>query len=139
MVVAAASPCFADTFFFLALLNASDVKHHQLAINANPVDRPIVTTAWILLELADHLCDVGNRHLFPEVLQALHADRRVRTLPADQALLEQAIDLYRRRPDKSWSLTDCTSFVVMAAEGISGALTADHHFEQAGFKALLKI
>ena len=134
-MAAAAPPCFADTFFFLALLNADDVEHHRLALEANGVDRPIITTAWVLLELADHLCDLRNRHLFPQILQALRADRRMRILPADQAVLEQAIDLYRRRPDKEWSLTDCTSFVVMGAEGVSEALTADHHFEQAGFKA----
>jgi predicted nucleic acid-binding protein len=43
-----------------------------------------------------------------------------------------------QRPDKEWSLTDCNSFVVMQHEGISEALTGDHHFEQAGFVALLK-
>ena len=138
-MAAAAPPCFADTFFFIALLNASDVKHQRLALDANAVDRPIVTTAWVLLELADHLCDARNRHLFPEVLDALRGDRRVRILPAEQAMLEQAVELYRRRADKDWSLTDCTSFIIMTAEGINEALTADHHFEQAGFKALLKI
>jgi uncharacterized protein len=46
--------------------------------------------------------------------------------------------LYERRPDKSWSLTDCISFVVMQRDGISEALTGDHHFEQAGFVRLLK-
>ena len=40
--------------------------------------------------------------------------------------------------DKEWTLTDCISFVVMQREGITDALTADHHFEQAGFVALLK-
>ncbi len=42
------------------------------------------------------------------------------------------------RPDKDWSLTDCISFVVMEEHGITDALTGDHHFEQAGFRALLK-
>ena len=35
-------------------------------------------------------------------------------------------------------MTDCLSFVVMQHKGITQALTADHHFEQAGFTALLK-
>jgi uncharacterized protein len=54
------------------------------------------------------------------------------------AAVMSPLDLYRDRPDKAWSLTDCISFVVMADKGIRDALTADHHFEQAGFVALLK-
>jgi predicted nucleic acid-binding protein len=47
------------------------------------------------------------------------------------------MELYRSRYDKPWSLTDCISFVVMADEGLTEALTGDRHFEQAGFKAML--
>lgn len=42
--------------------------------------------------------------------------------------------LFASRADKAWSLTDCISFRVMAERGLSDALTADHHFEQAGFR-----
>jgi uncharacterized protein len=48
------------------------------------------------------------------------------------------MQFYRERPDKEWSLTDCISFVVMAEKGLSEALTGGRHFEQAGFKPLLK-
>lgn len=41
-------------------------------------------------------------------------------------------------PTRIWSLTDCISFEVMGEFGLTEALTADHHFEQAGFRALLK-
>jgi hypothetical protein len=53
-------------------------------------------------------------------------------------LFEAGLRLYSDRPDKDWSLTDCTSFVVMKRLRITEALTADRHFEQAGFKVLLK-
>lgn len=46
-------------------------------------------------------------------------------------------EFYRQRRDKEWSLTDCISFVVMQEEQLTEALTADRHFEQAGFKPLL--
>ena len=132
------TPCFADTFFFLALLNASDDEYHAKARAANRVDRPVITSQWVLLELADHLCDARNRHLFGRLLDALRQDSRYEILPADATLLESAIALYRNRQDKDWSLTDCTSFELMKDRGIPEALTADHHFEQAGFIALLK-
>ena len=59
-------------------------------------------------------------------------------LPCSQLELDAGINLYLSRPDKDWSLTDCTSFVAMQERGLTDALTADHHFEQAGFIALLK-
>ena len=63
-------------------------------------------------------------------------DRRVRRhLPE---LFASGSDLYAQRLDKDWSLTDCISFVVMRERGIAEALTADHHFEQAGFTILLR-
>lgn len=52
-------------------------------------------------------------------------------------LLDRGVSLLRNRPDKEWPLTDCISFVVMQEQGLSDALTADRHFEQAGFKSLL--
>ncbi len=52
-------------------------------------------------------------------------------------MIQRGRELYRGRPDKEWSLTDCISFVVMRDEHLTEALTADRHFEQAGFKPLL--
>jgi hypothetical protein len=58
------TPCFADTFFFLALLNAKDATYHERAREANLLDRSVLTSYWVLLELADHLCDERNRRTF---------------------------------------------------------------------------
>jgi len=62
----------------------------------------------------------------------------VKIFEAEKQLFEAGFALFRDRPDKEWSLTDCISFVVMKQEGLTEALTRDHHFEQAGFKSLLK-
>lgn len=129
--------CFVDTYFFLALLNRKDPRHLE-AVRANRIIRPMITTSWILLELADHLCDIQNRRLFKEVRSAITVDPRFTLLPTDQMQLDQAMQFYDQRPDKEWLLTDCTSFIVMRRHGIHDALTADHHFEQAGFNLLLK-
>lgn len=48
-----------------------------------------------------------------------------------------ALALLRRRLDKTYSLCDAVSFVVMWDRGIADALTTDRHFTQEGFVALL--
>jgi predicted nucleic acid-binding protein len=58
-------------------------------------------------------------------------------VPLDSRLLQRGLDLFAKRADKDWSVTDCASFVVMQDEGIAEALTGDSHFTQAGFKVLL--
>lgn len=94
----------------------------------------MVATAWIVVELADALCDPPNR--LDRLFTSLSDDPNVTIVQDEPSLLDRGIDLYRRRPDKAWSLTDCISFVVMEERGLKDALTADRHFEQAGFRPL---
>ena len=62
----------------------------------------------------------------------------VEIVPTSEELYQRAFQLYQSRADKEWGLTDCVSFVVMQDRGLSDALTTDKHFEQAGFRALLR-
>lgn len=132
------TPVFADTFYFIALLSPDDAAH-QRAVEYSRLIEKSVTTEWVLLELADGLANTDNRHLFQETRDALLTDPSpAEVIPLDMTLHQRAIDLYTRRADKDWSLTDCVSFLVMQDRGLTEALTADRHFEQAGFVALLK-
>jgi hypothetical protein len=92
----------------------------------------------VLLEVGDALCAPHDHDDFLALYQTLQADRRVKIIRLTQALFERGLQRFRDRPDKDWPLTDCISFVVMEDEDIREALTGDHHFEQAGFRALLK-
>ena len=131
-------PVYADTFYFLALLHFDDAAHARaLSISQTRAD-PLLTTTWVLTEVADALATPGLRESFPRLLAALRADPACTIVPPTQILFDQGVELYAERPDKGWSLTDCISFVVMRERGIAEALTDDHHFEQAGFAALLK-
>jgi hypothetical protein len=69
-------------------------------------------------------------------VQDHRVNRNVTIIPADRAMLDRGLRLYSQRPDKDWSLTDCVSFVAMQDARVTDALTGDHHFEQAGFRAL---
>jgi uncharacterized protein len=129
---------FADTFYFLAIVNVRDAAHQKAVAFSDVHDGTLVTTAWVLTELADGLSRSAQRKAFRRVLDDLDADPNTILIPPSPRLFQKGAKLYDARPDKLWSLTDCISFVVMEEQGISDALTGDHHFEQAGFNALLK-
>ncbi len=129
---------FADAFVFLAMLNRHD-RCHAAAVEALAATcNPLVTTAWVLTELADGLCAARSRAVFVALEQRLRQNPSVTIIPSDERLYEAGLELYRQRPDKDWSLTDCISFVVMRERGIEEALTGDQHFAQAGFVAMLR-
>ena len=129
---------FADTFYFFALLSDKDESHAKAVAWSEAYRGRLVTTEWVLIELADGLASSQQRNLFPKVRRDLLTDPQYSVVSLDLPLYEQGLLLYEGRPDKQWSLTDCISFVTMKRDGINDALTADHHFEQAGFVALLK-
>jgi predicted nucleic acid-binding protein len=129
---------FADSFYFISLANTSDCAHADAVAVLQEMDYPVLTTTWVLLEVADALSSAENKPLFTKLLKTLQSDRQIEVLPATQASFDAGLRLFTDRMDKDWSLTDCISFVVMKEHKITDALTGDHHFEQAGFKALLK-
>lgn len=131
-------PVFADTFFFFAILNRGDPSHQRATAFSRNGRRLLITTDWVITELADGLSRIQDRERFMDLYRHVQLSPSIRVVPASRELLEEGIALYAARPDKEWSLTDCVSFVVMRDEGMTQALTGDQHFEQAGFAALLK-
>ena len=131
------SEVFADAYYLLALVNPRDEAHAMAVEFSEKCADVVVTTEWVLTELGDGLSRQSDRKVFERVLDGLRSDPQTLTVPASHELFEDGVRLYNSRPDKEWSLTDCTSFVVMRHRGITAALTGDRHFEQAGFVALL--
>lgn len=130
---------FLDTVYVLALYNRGD-QHHKAALAYAPrLDKvsEIWTTEAVLLEIGNGLSAV-NRPAAVEFIKSCYAERGpIRLVRLTSELLREALQLYASRQDKRWGLTDCISFVVMNEIGLTDALTTDHHFEQAGFRALL--
>ena len=130
-------PVFADTSFYIALVNPRDVHHPDaLAYMRNHRGR-VTTTDYVLIEVGNWLSHVGDRPSFVALMRQLETDPELTVVPGSRDLFEQGYELYKARADKAWSLTDCISFVVMKQLGLSEALTADRHFGQAGFTVLL--
>jgi hypothetical protein len=129
---------FADAYYFLALANPDDQAHRRAFGSYAHSSGRLVTTVFVLAEVGDALSRPAARHRFQLLLELLQRSPEAAIVWGTEDLFARAVAFYRRRPDKEWSLTDCISFVVMEERGIKEALTGDRHFEQAGFKALLK-
>lgn len=128
---------FADTYYYLAMVNDTDAGYRRAMEFSETFHGLTLTTEFVLTEVADALSSQLQRPAFIELLDSLVNDPTVTIIAASHELFDQGVDLYSRRFDKNWSLTDCTSFVVMQERGISEALSADKHFAQAGFTPLL--
>ena len=99
-----------------------------------------VTTNYVLTELVA-LMGSRTRLSRPQTLAAIetiHQSPRFEIVHITPEIHQSAFDLLRSREDKNWSWVDAASFVVMQKRGLAQALTTDHHFDQAGFKRLVK-
>lgn len=120
---------FADTSFFQALLNPSDAWHTAACSFCDDYSDEVITTEYVLLELGALMSRGPARRLFTELVERLDSDEATRVVPASPELFEAGLSLFTERPDKEWSLSDCISFALMKRDGITDALTTDHHFE----------
>ncbi len=131
---------FADTFYWIALLSRRDAWHAQVTAFSQALtdaDRVWTTDAIFVEVLAAF--SAGGAHLRQEavlLIDELLNDPSVHVVEATRSLFLDGLSLYRVRPDKEYSLTDCMSMQVMRRERLTDILTNDHHFTQEGFTIL---
>lgn len=134
------SEVFLDASYAIALSSPTD-EHHaragELAQRMETERTRLITTRAVILEIGNALARLRYRRAAVELLDAMENDPTVEIVPVAERLFERAFHIYRERPDKEWGLTDCLSFVVMEDRELTETLTADDHFRQAGFRALL--
>jgi predicted nucleic acid-binding protein len=129
---------FLDTVFLQAQLNPRD-RHHARARAFVPQLREageVWVTEAVLVEVGNALSAV-NRSAAAQLIQQCYQTANTHVVSIDTGLFSRAVQLYQSRPDKTWGLTDCISFVVMHDQNLTDAVTTDRHFVQAGFRALL--
>lgn len=112
---------FADTAFYLALINPRDQFHRSAVALNDALESPMVTTAWVMLEFANALAESRGRERFAQVIQDLRSEADVTLIEPEQGLFDRGCQLYGARADKEWSLTDCISFCVMKEYGLAEA------------------
>lgn len=128
---------FADTFYFLAIINPKEPAHEAAVQYSTSHRLRLLTTHWVILEVGNALSRGPNRRVFRQLFQNLMGAPGNEVAAATDELFSRGVELFDARADKTWSLTDCLSFIVVEDRRITDALTADRHFEQAGFRALL--
>lgn len=131
-------PVFADTSYYVALVNAADPRHERAVVLADGLLGRVFVTEYILVELGSMLSNGSDRFVYVELIDRWQDDHSTTVIPADPSLFRQGFSLFAARPDKKWSLVDCISFTVMKQRRLTEALTTDRHFAQAGFHALLR-
>ena len=136
-----AAELFVDTLYLVALIDRLDpwagtVRNARRRIRG----MRLVTSEFVLAEFLGFVCEAGPflRQEAIALTGRLRGDPTVTVRPATSTLFEDGLRLYEARPDKGYSLVDCTSMVIMRERGIAGVLSADRHFEQEGFRALLR-
>lgn len=132
---------FLDTAFAIALSSPKDAHHEhavQISEQLEADGTGLVTTRAVIIEIGNALAKQLFRATAIELIESLEQDPTTEIIPVSQELYERAFVLYRERMDKEWGMTDCISFVVMRERGLTASLTTDRHFQQAGFRALLR-
>lgn len=124
---------FVDTWALIAWVGAKETQHERVRHYFTTEKRDFYTTEWVLVEFANGLSDRNSKSVAIRLVNTITSTRLIETIECNSEFYDAAWDLFCRRPDKDWSLVDCGSFLVMESLDIVEALTADHHFRQAGF------
>jgi uncharacterized protein len=110
---------FGDTYYFLAIGNERDQGHQRAVQYAASYKGQILTTEWVLTEVADALASPAQRGQFLTLFELIKDDSNWTVVAASHELLARGIAFFSQRSDKSWSLTDCISFMVMQEHGLT--------------------
>jgi uncharacterized protein len=132
---------YVDTGYWIAILSALDQWHSRaVAVSKRfaASDR-FYTSDFVLLELMNFFSASGPLHRSNvcTMVDWIQTNSNHIVLPISQQHFLDSRRMYKRHADKEWSLTDCSSFLLMKEFGIEDVLTFDRHFNQAGFRTLL--
>jgi predicted nucleic acid-binding protein len=130
---------FADTFYWIALLDPRDAFHTAVVAFSGTLGAVrVVTTDEVFSEVLSFFSRMGPiwRGKSAALVHDLRSDTAIDVLPQTRADFDAALALYEARLDKEYSLTDCRSMLVMRDLGLTEVLTNDHHFTQEGFTIL---
>lgn len=132
---------FVDASAWIALNHKRD-QDHQKAVTVNKqllrTPRRYLTSNFVLDETYNGLLYQIGHHAAVGFGEKIRQSKLISIVHVTPEIEEAAWQLFKSYSDKTFSFTDCTSFVIVKQFGLTDAFTADHHFEQAGFSIFLK-
>jgi len=134
-------PVFVDTSALIAMGNKRDQFHHQAIELRNQFigsKRDHITTSAVLMELGNAFSPIPLRSPAIRLIETIKISRFWQVLPINDDLFDRGLAKFKQMADKDWSLIDCISIIIAEEFRITEIFTNDHHFEQAGFKILMK-
>jgi len=131
---------FVDTSAWYAVEVEDDVNHEKackfLSLIASGKYGISITTDYVLDETLTLLRSRRDLTSATTFMDKIKKSSSVHILWIDENLFEKALNIFQKSNHKSWSFTDCTSFVLMRELSISEAFTFDSHFREAAFLGL---
>lgn len=127
---------FVDTGAWFAFVNRADPDHDAVAELLDSFEGRLITTSHVFDETVT-LCQARLGHGTAALTGQTLLDPDVVDLFRVSASDEQAAwELFLAREDKTYSFTDCTSFVLMRRLAVPRAAALDGHFRQEGFETV---
>ncbi|MGE0084776.1 MAG: type II toxin-antitoxin system VapC family toxin [Desulfococcaceae bacterium] len=134
-------PVFVDTSALIALGNKEDIFYHQacrIRLELVRTKRKFATTNLVIAELCNAFSNIRFRSIAISTVESIQQSVMWNYIVSDRKLMDEGFALYKKMKDKSWGMVDCVSIVTAEKFGCNEIFTTDHHFEQAGFRILLK-
>jgi predicted nucleic acid-binding protein len=131
---------FTDAFYWVSLANPKDQSYAKVvAVGRSLGQVTLITTEEVLDEFLAYYSGRGRalRELAVATVEKAMANPLVIVRPQSHQTFLDGLALYKARPDKEYSLTDCIAMAAMGKEGITEILTHDNHFTQEEFTILL--
>jgi len=127
---------FIDTGAWFAIADKSDYFHNKaIEIFKNFIKdgTVLITSNFIINETVMLLTRKISKKTAIQFLDMIYADQNLNIAMIDESIEEKAYKIFKSYKDQDFSITDCSSFVIMKESKIKTAFTFDKHFKTMKF------
>ncbi len=135
------SALFVDAQFWIARFHPNDQWHERAReLEVQVEERSLLTSEAVLVEFLNFFSSFRPeiRREAVHVAARIHEGSAIEVVASSSRLFQRGRRFYEQRPDKTYSMVDCMSMVIMRGRDITEVLTNDDHFAQEGFTVLLE-